>query len=113
MLRLLYERATALTFFSLHEGFGIPILEAFAAGTPVLCSNVSSLPEVAGDAALMCDPYDVDAMADAMVEIASDTVMRELLVERGKERLARFSWSDAADQLGSALDRVRVRAESR
>ena len=63
LLRKLLESARALVFFSLHEGFGMPLLEAFDAGTPVLCSNTTSLPEVGGDAVLSCDPTDEDAMS--------------------------------------------------
>jgi glycosyltransferase involved in cell wall biosynthesis len=109
LLRLLYERATALTFFSLHEGFGIPVLEAFDMGTPVLCSNVSSLPEVVGDAALTCDPTDVDAMAGVMAEVATNPGLRDLLVRRGRERLAVFTWARAADAFEEAIERVSVR----
>jgi glycosyltransferase involved in cell wall biosynthesis len=112
LLRLLYERALALTFFSQYEGFGIPLLEAFEAGTPVLCSNTTSLPEVAGDAALMCDPENVDEISRLLEQVAGDAELRARLAARGKRRGGAFSWANAADQLASAIERVRERAES-
>jgi glycosyltransferase involved in cell wall biosynthesis len=113
LLRLLYERAVALTFFSLYEGFGIPLLEAFETGTPVVCSNVASLPEVVGDAALMCDPMDVDAISALLERVSSDADLRKQLVARGKRRLGEFTWGTAAERLASALERVAGRTESR
>ncbi|MEI9983584.1 MAG: glycosyltransferase [Aliidongia sp.] len=88
----LFQDATALVFFSQFEGFGIPLLEAFHAGTPVLCSNVASLPEVVGDAALMADPTDVGAMAAAMRRIAMDAGLRP---ELGRPRSPAFCASIA------------------
>ena len=111
LMRLLYDEATALTFFSLYEGFGIPLLEAFAAGTPVLCSDRTSLPEVAGDAALMCDPCDIGAMGALMERIVGDTALRAALVERGRERLKQSSWADAAAALADAIARVAAAAK--
>jgi len=111
LLKLLYERALALTFFSQYEGFGIPLLEAFAAGTPVACSNATSLPEVAGDGALMCDPEDVASIADLLEQIAGDGDLRARLTARGKERLLEFSWPNAAEELGNAIDRVSGNAD--
>jgi glycosyltransferase involved in cell wall biosynthesis len=110
LLRLLYDRALAVTFFSLHEGFGIPLLEAFAAGTPVLCANSTSLPEVAGDAALTCDPRDVDAMARLMDEIVAKPGLRNLLTTRGRQRLDLFSCEGAIAELTAAIDRVHQRS---
>jgi glycosyltransferase involved in cell wall biosynthesis len=110
LLKLLYQRTLGLTFFSLYEGFGIPLLEAFDAGTPVLCSNTTSLPEVAGDAALMCDPTDVEGIARLLETVFSDRELRTELVARGKERLSHFSWARAADELGVALERVSGKA---
>ena len=79
-------------FPSLYEGFGLPPLEAMASGTPVITSNVSSLPEVVGDAAVMIDPYQPDAIADAMQRVLSDTALRESLRSRGLVRAREFSW---------------------
>jgi glycosyltransferase involved in cell wall biosynthesis len=96
MLQALLGRAKALAFFSLHEGFGIPLLEAFAAGTPVVCSNTTSLPEVGGDAVLSCDPTDVDAMCNLMRRTLVDTGVRNDLIARGKDRLSRYTPEIAA-----------------
>jgi glycosyltransferase involved in cell wall biosynthesis len=95
-LRALYERAHALVFPSLYEGFGLPPLEAMAVGTPVLTSNVSSLPEVVGDAALQVDPTSVDAIADAMARLLRDDDLRADLAQRGRERSRAFSWEATA-----------------
>jgi glycosyltransferase involved in cell wall biosynthesis len=105
-LRALMERARALVFFSLYEGFGIPLLEAFDAGTPVICSNTTSLPEVGGDAVLACDPTDVGAMAALMERILGDDILRRTLVRRGKHRLRAYSWEESAHSLVAACARV-------
>jgi glycosyltransferase involved in cell wall biosynthesis len=110
LLRLLYERALALTFFSEYEGFGIPILEAFTVGTPVVCSNTASLPEVAGDAALMCDPTDVEAVSELLERVAGDAELRARLAELGRKRIAEYSWEKAAESLSAGIDRVLERA---
>jgi glycosyltransferase involved in cell wall biosynthesis len=90
--------AEAFLFPSLYEGFGLPVIEAMACGTPVMTSNVTSLPEVAGDAALLIDPTDVDAIAAAIVRIASDGELRENLKRRGEARARLFSWDRAAEK---------------
>jgi glycosyltransferase involved in cell wall biosynthesis len=79
-------------FPSLYEGFGLPPLEAMAAGTPVITSNVSSLPEVVGDAALLIDPYEPNAIADAMRRVLTDPDLRADLRRRGLARVHEFSW---------------------
>jgi glycosyltransferase involved in cell wall biosynthesis len=112
LVKLLYERALALTFFSQYEGFGIPLLEAFAVGTPVVCSNTTSLPEVAGDAALMCDPTDVEEMSVLLERVASDSDLRAELAARGRQRLGQYTWQEAATQLAGGVERVLERAES-
>ncbi len=88
----LYRHALALVYPSLYEGFGLPLLEAMSCDCPVLCSGVSSMPEIAGDAARFFDPLEVDDMMRAMETIAGSTRDRETLVRRGRERVARFSW---------------------
>jgi glycosyltransferase involved in cell wall biosynthesis len=88
----LYNRAEALVFPSLYEGFGLPVLEAMACGCPVLCSNVTSLPEVAGDAALFIEPKNDDAIASAMRRVVDDQNLRQSLSERGLQRAALFDW---------------------
>ena len=91
-LATLYQLADVFVFPSLYEGFGLPPLEAMASGTPVLTSNVSSLPEVVDDAALLIDPYDPESIADGMRQILSDDALREQLISRGRARAASFSW---------------------
>ena len=92
-LAALYRLAAVFVFPSLYEGFGLPPLEAMASGTPVITSNVSSLPEVVGDAALMIDPYEPDAIADAMRRVLTDEGLRADLRRRGLARAREFSWS--------------------
>jgi len=92
MLAVLYRLASLFVFPSLYEGFGLPPLEAMAAGAPVVCSNVSSLPEVVGDAALLIDPMDAGAIAQAMARVLQDPELRTDLVRRGRERVKEFSW---------------------
>lgn len=94
----LYTDALCFLFPSLYEGFGLPILEAMSCGTPVITSNLSSMPEVAGDAALLVDPYDVGALAKAMKEIVENQKLREQLTMKGFERVKRFSWERCARQ---------------
>jgi glycosyltransferase involved in cell wall biosynthesis len=106
LLAELYRRASALVYFSRHEGFGIPVLEAFAAGTPALCSNTTSLPDVGGDAVLACDPDDVLAMANLMARIVADAELRATLVNRGRAQLTRFNWDTPARNLLDACVRV-------
>jgi glycosyltransferase involved in cell wall biosynthesis len=95
-LRALYAGASAFAYPSLYEGFGLPVLEAMAAGAPVLTSNVSSLPEVAGDAALLVDPTDVTAIATGLSRLLSDPALAESLRARGRARAAEFSWERTA-----------------
>lgn len=98
-LPAIYSAAAALAFPSLYEGFGFPVLEAMACGTPVVCSNVSSLPEVAGEAALQVSPEDVNALAAALSRLLGDPALRADLIARGREQAARFPWSAAATTL--------------
>jgi glycosyltransferase involved in cell wall biosynthesis len=91
-LGALYRMASAFVFPSLYEGFGLPPLEAMASGVPVITSNVSSLPEVVGDAALLIDPLDAGAIAEAIARVLSDDALSAELVRRGHERVRAFSW---------------------
>jgi glycosyltransferase involved in cell wall biosynthesis len=95
-LPALYSAADLFVLPSLLEGFGLPVLEAMACGTPVVCSNTSSLPEVAGDAALLVDPLDIGEIADAMARVLADAALAAELRRRGLERAARFSWQRTA-----------------
>jgi glycosyltransferase involved in cell wall biosynthesis len=92
-LPVLISQATALVFPSLWEGFGLPILEAMACGTPVITSNRSALPEVAGDAAILVDPYDVGAIAQSMQAVATDPQLWQQLRKAGLARATQFSWA--------------------
>ena len=98
-LAALYSLADLFVFPSLYEGFGLPPLEAMACGTPVVCSNTSSLPEVVGDAALTVDPLDVPALAEAMERALADSALREGLVRSGLAQAQRFTWPQAAAKL--------------
>lgn len=91
--------AKGLVFTSLYEGFGIPILEAFACGVPVITSNCSSMPEVAGDAALYADPYSIDSIAQAIVKVCSEAETRERLINSGLRRNQEFSWQRTATKV--------------
>ncbi len=100
----LYAGALALLFPSLYEGFGFPVLEAMHCGTPVITSDTSSLPELAGDAALLADPLDVGAIVNKMTRLSANEEMRQLLREKGYQQAARFTWQRAAEQTLDALE---------
>jgi glycosyltransferase involved in cell wall biosynthesis len=102
-LPALISGARVFAFPSLYEGFGLPILEAQACGTPVVCSMTSSLPEAAGDAVLFFDPLDVDAIAGALQRALTDDALRAKLITRGFENVKRFSWEVSARQVLQAL----------
>ena len=91
----LYRLAAGFVYPSLHEGFGMPVLEAMRRGTPVACADATSLPEVVGDAALLFDPYDVDAIADAARRLLEGDTAE--LVRRGTQRAASFGWERTAE----------------
>ena len=100
----LYSGAQALLFPSLHEGFGFPVLEAMRCGTPVITSTTSSLPEVAGDAALLVNAREVGEIAESIARILSDEALRKDLIVRGYQQAARFSWRQAAEQTLATLE---------
>jgi glycosyltransferase involved in cell wall biosynthesis len=102
----LLSGAAALVYPSLYEGFGLPVLEGMACGTPVLTSNVSSLPEVAGQAALLVDPLDVESIASGMRQIVTDDDLRRRLIEEGYQQIHKFSWVEAAHQVLQVLESV-------
>lgn len=103
----LMASALALTYLSFFEGFGLPVLEALCTDTPVIASNTSSLPEVAGEAALLMDPYDVEAIAAAMLRIWNEPDLREDLVKKGQLQRQQFSWDRAAADIYSILQAVK------
>ena len=105
-LPALLSGAHLFVFPSLYEGFGLPVLEALACGTPVVCSNVSSLPEVAGDAAVLVDPLDVEGLAAALERVLSDEALQARLIERGFERVRKFSWERCARETLKVLENV-------
>lgn len=105
-LPALYAGADAFLFPSLYEGFGLPVLEAFACGAPVITSAVGALPEVAGDAALLVDPTAEDQIADAIFRVLSDAQLRARLIAAGHERLGRFDWRRTAELTVSAYERA-------
>jgi glycosyltransferase involved in cell wall biosynthesis len=96
MVYELYKNALACVFPSINEGFGMPIVEAMSLGTPVLTSNISSMAEVAGDAAVLVDPFSVEDITQGMEALWSDETLRQHLVEKSKARVALFSWPKAA-----------------
>ena len=105
-LPALYGGALALAYPSIYEGFGLPVLEAMAAGTATITGNSTALPEVTGDAALLVDPYDVDAIAAAIERLVQDSEYRQQLCDRGIERSQCFSWDRAAASTFRILERA-------
>jgi len=105
-LSLAYNAADILIIPSLYEGFGIPVLEAMACGTPVITSNVSSLPEVAGDAARLVSPHNVEEIVDEVLRIAYDPILRQRLVDKGLCRAEMFSWNVVAADIAGIYAQV-------
>lgn len=105
-LAALYNGADLFVFPSLYEGFGLPVLEAMACGTPVVTSNTSSLPEVAADAALLVDPLSVEAIAQAMRRVLEDTSLAADLSARGLRRAQQFSWEQTAQETIAVYEQV-------
>ena len=105
-LAVMYRLAGVFVFPSLYEGFGLPPLEAMASGTPVVTSNVSSLPEVAGDAALLVDPYDPRAIADGIYRVLTDADLRKDLRRKGVARAGQFSWEQSVRRVRRIYNEV-------
>jgi glycosyltransferase involved in cell wall biosynthesis len=105
-LPALYNGADLFCFPSLYEGFGLPVLEAMACGTPVVTANSSSLPEVAGEAALLVDPYNVAEIAAAMRRVLEDPQLAEVLRQRGLKRSAQFTWEKTARETIAVYEKV-------
>jgi glycosyltransferase involved in cell wall biosynthesis len=102
-LPALYNLAAVFAFPSLYEGFGLPVLEAMACGVPVVTSNTSSIPEVAGDAAVLVDPHSADAIADGLRKVLTDPVLKKTCVEKGIERAKLFTWEQSATETLAVL----------
>jgi glycosyltransferase involved in cell wall biosynthesis len=105
-LRAFYQLAAAFVFPSLYEGFGLPPLEAMACGAPVVCSNVSSLPEVVADAALVVNPENVFDIARGIREVLLDAELRRRMVERGFQQVGKFSWERTATEVLQAYEEI-------
>ena len=112
-LHMLYAGARALVFPSLYEGFGLPVLEAMAHETAVITSNASSLPEVAGDAAIIVNPYDPNSIAAAMMQVLDDDVLVQSLVQKGRRRVQLFSWDNTARQTIQVYEEILLARKSR
>ena len=98
--------AFALSFVPIFEGFGLPIVEAFQSGVPVICSNVTSMPEVAGDAALMVDPFSIESIAGGMEKLSADTELRNKLIAKGHIQKKLFSWNRTAQLIWDSISKV-------
>lgn len=109
-LSALYKETLALIYPSFYEGFGIPPLEAMSHGCPVVLSNASALPETAGEAALYCNPHDHKTIADAILKIQNDNVLRQELITMGLERASTFSWKNAALDIINAIELTTTQA---
>jgi glycosyltransferase involved in cell wall biosynthesis len=105
-LPALYSGASLFVFPSHHEGFGFPVLEAMSCGTPVITSNVSSLPEIAGDAAILVDPNGVHDISEAMLKLLTNDMLREEMIQKGFDRARRFSWEETARQTLRVYERI-------
>jgi len=105
-LHKIIASALAMTYISYFEGFGIPIVEAFYCHVPVITSNVTSMPEVAGDAALMVDPFSVESIRDGMLKLASDENFRQQLINNGEKRKNEFSWQKSSERLWASIEKT-------
>jgi glycosyltransferase involved in cell wall biosynthesis len=105
-LRLAMGAAVALAYVSYFEGFGIPVAEAMKCGVPVIAAKATSLPEVAGDAAVYCDPFDPADIARAMHSVLDDAALRSWLIDTGLERAQRYTWDRTADGLWASIEKM-------
>jgi glycosyltransferase involved in cell wall biosynthesis len=111
-LTLWYNSAAAFTYPSLYEGFGLPVLEAMACGTPVIAANTSAFPEVVGEAGLLVDPTDEAAWCRALMTVLNDSELHSKLSTLGLEQAAKFSWQKAAEETARVYDRVLARTRN-
>jgi glycosyltransferase involved in cell wall biosynthesis len=105
-LAALYQTSTALLFPSIEEGFGLPIIEAYYAGCPVITSSRSCMPEIAGDGAMLVDPYSIDSIRDAICTLVNDPGTRNELIERGRKRAQDFTWENAARTIADTMRQI-------
>lgn len=105
-LASLYRGSVALLFPSFYEGFGLPVLEAMACGTPVITSNITSLPEIAGDAALLVNPYSLDEIVSAMNKIVEDDSLRHQMIEKGLKQSKNFSWDLTLKKIMNVIESI-------
>lgn len=105
-LKKLYGASLALTFVPYFEGFGIPIIEAMNCDTAVITSNITSMPEVAGNAALLIDPFSIESISDAMTKIYENRELRNQLIEKGKIQRDKFSWDQTANKFWKSIEKV-------
>ena len=103
---MVINAASLFVFPSFYEGFGIPLLEAMACGTPLLASNVSSIPEVVGSAALLFDPYNINEMASVIGKVITDEDLRQKLIQRGFEQIKKYSWKNTAKEILGVFEEV-------
>ena len=105
-LNRLIGSALAMTYVSYFEGFGIPIIEAYNCETPLITSNVTSMPEIAGDAALLIDPFLPESISNAMIQIATNESLRQTLIDKGRMQRQKFSWQRSADLLWKCIEKA-------
>ena len=105
-LMLLYKEAECFVLPSLYEGFGLPVLEAMKYECPVITSNVSSMPEAGGDAAIYVDPESTDDIAEKLKKVLGDKKLRQEMVEKGKKQVKKFSWETSAKKTLDILEEV-------
>ena len=105
-LVLLYNAATLFVYPSLYEGFGLPLLEAMSCGTPVITSNLSSLPEVVGNAAITVNPYDFEELAKKIDKVLSDKELQKILIKKGVNRAKEFTWEKTALETIKVYEKV-------
>lgn len=105
-LPLLYRNASLIAFPSLYEGFGLPIIEGFASKVPVLTSNLCAMSEIGGDAVILIDPYNVEDMAEKLIQVMADQELRNQLINKGLDRLKLFSWKQSANQMLKEIEEI-------
>jgi len=98
-LPVIYQAASIFVLPSIHEGFGLPVIEAMACATPVITSNLSCLPEIAGDAAILVNPYQPNEIAEAMAKVLTNENLRKEMIKKGQKNALRFSWDKAAEEI--------------